>query len=109
MWYTALDEETKGFISLTNSATKLTGIKGESSGLGEFTIKFTNHSGEVLHESFLSTIAPGLHLLKETVVASLRLAQDKPAAPRRIVLAGELLPEAGTSKVRVTSSKLWWG
>ncbi|XP_044262589.1 mannosyl-oligosaccharide glucosidase [Tribolium madens] len=100
IWYTALDEETKGFISLTNSATKFTGIKGETSGLGEFTIKFTNSSGIVSHESFLSTIAPGLHLLKETVVGSLRLAQDKPNSPRRIILGGEILPEAGTGKAQ---------
>lgn len=41
----------------------------------------------------------GLHLLKETVVSSLRLAQDKPGGARRIVLAGELLPDAGPGKV----------
>lgn len=45
IWYTALDEETKGYIEPTNSATKLTGIRGHTSTLGEFTMKLTNHSG----------------------------------------------------------------
>ncbi|XP_023311834.1 mannosyl-oligosaccharide glucosidase GCS1 isoform X2 [Anoplophora glabripennis] len=92
IWYTALDEDTKGYIEPTNSATKLTGIRGQTSTLGEFTMKLTNHSGILEHESFLSTTAPGLHLLKETVISSLRLAQDSLNVARKIVLAGELRP-----------------
>ncbi|KAJ8957230.1 hypothetical protein NQ318_007794, partial [Aromia moschata] len=55
-------------------------------------------TGILLHESFLSTTAPGLHVLKETVISSLRLAQDNPHSPRKIVLGGELLPVTGTKK-----------
>lgn len=54
--------------------------------------KTISFAGILEHESFLSTIGPGLHLLKETVISSLRLAQDSPNSARKIVLAGELLP-----------------
>lgn len=50
------------------------------------------------HESYLSAITPGLHLLKETIVSSLRLAQETPKSSR-IVLAGELLSSPGGVKV----------
>lgn len=45
LWYTALDENTKGYITPSNIASSLTGIRGETSGLGEFTIKLFNSSG----------------------------------------------------------------
>lgn len=86
IWYVALDENTKGFIVPTNSATKLTGIKGETTNLDKFTIKLSNYSGIIEHESYLSTNVPGLQLLTETVISSLRLKQSK-----HIVLAGDLL------------------
>lgn len=54
-------------------------------------------------ESFLVTAAPGLHLLKETIIQSLRLEQDKPKSPRRIVLAGELPAYLGTEKVNFSN------
>lgn len=53
---------------------------------------FVIFTGTVGHESYLSTVAPGLHLLKETVISSLRLASDRPGGRKHIVLAGELLP-----------------
>ncbi|XP_066256749.1 mannosyl-oligosaccharide glucosidase isoform X1 [Euwallacea similis] len=90
IWYTALDSETKGFISPTNSNTDITGIRGATSTLGNFKMTLFSHEGNVDHESFLSTVAPGLHLLKETVISSLRLAQADPKSPKRIVLAGEI-------------------
>lgn len=85
IWYVALDENTKGFITPTNSATKWTGIRGETTNLNKFTIKLSNSSGVIEHESFLSANVPGLHLLTETVISSLRLKQSK-----HIVLAGDL-------------------
>lgn len=102
LWYTALDENTKGYITPSNIASSLTGVRGATSGLGDFTIKLFNISGTVSHESYLSTIAPGLHLLRETVIQSLRLAQSKPNAPKHVVLAGELLPVTGGAKVPKT-------
>uniref|UniRef100_A0A6P7FTC3 Mannosyl-oligosaccharide glucosidase n=1 Tax=Diabrotica virgifera virgifera TaxID=50390 RepID=A0A6P7FTC3_DIAVI len=55
--------------------------------------------GVLSHESFLSTTAPGLHLLKETVISSLRLAQDNPKSPRKIVLGGQLQAFNGDQKI----------
>ncbi|CAH0553767.1 unnamed protein product [Brassicogethes aeneus] len=98
LWYTALDEYTKGFIKPTNSATKITGVRGETSGLGQFVIKIFNNSGVIENESFLSTEAPGLHLLKETVITNLRLMSSKPDGPKKIVLAGETQPLGGLEK-----------
>lgn len=100
MWYTALDENTKGSITPSNIGSSLTGIRGETSGLGDFSIKLFNTSGSISHESYLSTVAPGLHLLRETVIQSLRLAQSRPNAPKHVVLAGELLPITGGVKVK---------
>ncbi|XP_018320020.1 mannosyl-oligosaccharide glucosidase isoform X2 [Agrilus planipennis] len=98
LWYTALDENTKGSITPSNSGSRLTGVKGETVSLGEFSIKMFNYTGAVEHESYLSTVAPGLHLLKETVISSLRLAQENPNSPKKVVLAGELLSSAGGVK-----------
>ncbi|XP_050507631.1 uncharacterized protein LOC126885221 [Diabrotica virgifera virgifera] len=99
LWYVALDEETKGSIQPTNLATKITGIRGRTTTLGDFRIKLVNTSGVLSHESFLSTTAPGLHLLKETVISSLRLAQDNPKSPRKIVLGGQLQAFNGDQKI----------
>lgn len=55
IWYVALDETTKGQIWSSNSETTFTGIKGETEGLGQFSIKLTNHSGGLLLQ-FLSNI-----------------------------------------------------
>ncbi|XP_056642689.1 uncharacterized protein LOC130449061 [Diorhabda sublineata] len=98
VWYMALDEETKGFLESTNFETKITGIKGKTSTLGEFRVKFVNTSGILQHESFLSTRTPGLHVIKETVISSLRLAQDDPSSRRKIVLGGQLPSFAGHEK-----------
>nr|CAH7721176.1 unnamed protein product [Callosobruchus chinensis] len=94
IWYVALDEDTKGYIEASYSQTKIIGIKGYTSTLGDFKLKFVNSSGVLDHESFLSTTAPGLHLLKETVISSLRLA-----APQKIVLGGELPSFTGHEKL----------
>ncbi|CAH1118742.1 unnamed protein product [Phaedon cochleariae] len=99
IWYTALDEETMGYLEPTNSATKITGIRGKTPTLGEFTLKFTNTTGLLVHESFLSTTVPGIDLLKETVFASLRLSQDKSQKSEKIVLGGQLTSFIGNEKI----------
>lgn len=98
LWYTALDENTKGFIKPSSAGSQLTGVRGHTSGLGDFKIKLSNYSGDVEHESYLSTVAPGLHLLRETVISSLRLASDQMGGPKHVVLAGELLPQVASKK-----------
>ncbi|KAI4459446.1 mannosyl-oligosaccharide glucosidase [Holotrichia oblita] len=97
LWYTALEDGGKNYIKPSNFASKLTGVRGETSGLGEFSIKLFNYSGSVNHESYLSTSYLGLDLLKETVISSLRLMQDK-KKQKRIVLAGDILGQDGTVK-----------
>ncbi|CAG9768795.1 unnamed protein product [Ceutorhynchus assimilis] len=98
IWYAAMDSETEGFIAPTNSNTDITGIRGETSTLGEFKMTMFPQQGKVDHESFLSTSAPGLNLLKETVIWSLRLAQDNPKVPRKIVLGGQIYPAETENK-----------
>lgn len=91
IWYVALDETTKGQIWSSNSETTFTGIKGETEGLGQFSIKLTNHSGLTDSESFLMTRTPGLHLLREVTISSLRLVQKGKDSKKRVMLAGNLL------------------
>ncbi|XP_044757932.1 mannosyl-oligosaccharide glucosidase [Coccinella septempunctata] len=93
IWYVALDETTKGHIWSSNSETTFTGIKGETEGLGEFSIKLSNHSGLVDSESFLITRTPGLHLLREVTISSLRLVQYRKDSKKRVMLAGNLLKD----------------
>lgn len=45
LWYTALDKNTKGSIQPSNKGTFLTGLRGDTPGLGEFNIKMFNFSG----------------------------------------------------------------
>lgn len=46
LWYTYLDRDTKGYINPSNSGSKLTGVRGETPGLGEFSIKLFNYEGQ---------------------------------------------------------------
>ncbi|XP_050312550.1 mannosyl-oligosaccharide glucosidase [Anthonomus grandis grandis] len=96
IWYAALDKDTEGFLAPTNSNTDLTGIRGETSGLGQFKMTLFPQQGTVDHESYLSTVVPGLDLLKETVINSLRL---DPGGPRKIVLGGAIDPPGGPNGV----------
>ncbi|XP_060524577.1 mannosyl-oligosaccharide glucosidase [Cylas formicarius] len=91
IWYAALDTETGGFIAPTNSGTDITGIRGSTTNLGDFSIKLFRHQGEIQHESFVSVVTPGLHLLKETVTSSLRLSQESTDSQRKIILGGDLI------------------
>ncbi|KAK9891824.1 hypothetical protein WA026_016621 [Henosepilachna vigintioctopunctata] len=94
IWYVALDEDARDAnIWLSNFETTFTGVKGETSGLGQFSIKLTNHSGVTDSESFLITKAPGLNLLREVIVSSLRLVSNKSESKKRVVLAGNLLQD----------------
>ncbi|GLH08096.1 Mannosyl-oligosaccharide glucosidase GCS1 [Gryllus bimaculatus] len=89
--YTAVEEKSKGWIKPERVGSHMiTGVRGETEGLGPFSIKMFSNVGKVLHESYLSTSAMGLHLLKETVINSLRLATDKQTGKKWISLPGEL-------------------
>lgn len=90
--YTAIEEKSKGIISpkrIYNG--QFTGVVGETEGLGSFSIQIANISGIIESESFVSTASPSLHLLKETVINSLRVVKDKTRNRRWTVLPGEII------------------
>lgn len=90
--YTAIEEKTEGWIKpYLHDGRYVSGMKGETSGLGSFKLTLFNQTGDLLSDSYLSTAAPGLHLLKETVLNSLRIAPGKPSKQKRLVFPGELL------------------
>jgi len=93
LFYTAIEEGTKGWIKANlGDYNRLTGIEGNTQGLGSFVINLNLINGSVEEHSFLATVAPGLNVLKETVLQNLRIATQKGSAEKHIVLAGEQLP-----------------
>ena len=49
--------------------------------------------GNIVKQSFLSTVAPSLQTLRETVLSSLRLANDKISKEKFIILAGDTVED----------------
>lgn len=72
---------------------------GETDKLGAFTIQMLNISGQIEHESYLVAQGKGLHLLKEVVMASLRMVTVK--GVQQIVLPGDIT-RGSTSNFTVT-------
>nr|XP_012234886.1 PREDICTED: mannosyl-oligosaccharide glucosidase-like [Linepithema humile] len=92
LFYTAIEESTKGWIKANlGDYNRLTGIEGNTQGLGSFAINLNLINGTVEDHSFLATTASGLNVLKETVLQNLRIATQKGSAEKHIVLAGEQL------------------
>lgn len=89
IWYAALDEKTGGYIKPTYSS--MYGIDGENKGLGSFKIGLHKTKGKIVRQSFLSTVAPSLQSLRDTVLSNLRLASDKTTKEKFIILAGDTL------------------
>lgn len=93
LFYTALEEGTKGWIKANlGDYSRFTGMEGNTQGLGSFFINLSLINGTVEEHSFLATAAPGLDVLKETVLQNLRIATQKGSAEKYVVLAGEQLP-----------------
>ncbi|XP_043265671.1 mannosyl-oligosaccharide glucosidase GCS1 [Colletes gigas] len=93
LFYTAIEENTKGWIKANlGDEKRITGIEGNTQGLGLFTINFNVIQGTLEEHSFLATVVPGLNLLKETVLHNLRIASQKGSTKKHIVLAGEQIP-----------------
>lgn len=93
LFYTAIEESTKGWIKANlGDNDRLTEIEGNTQGLGSFVINLNSIHGIVEEHSFLATVAPGLHMLKETVLHNLRIATQKGSKKKYIVLTGEQLP-----------------
>lgn len=67
-------------------------VSGETPDLGQFTAKFHDRNTEnVLHYSYLSTVAPGLENLKKTVLENLVGFQTKKGSRRLYVTRGTVL------------------
>lgn len=99
LFYTAIEEKTKGWIkAVVGDDETLTGVEGDTEGLGSFRLDIKPISGVVEDHSFLVTAAPGLHVLKETVLHNLRLASQKGSSKKHIVLGGEQLPLSADGK-----------
>lgn len=89
IWYAALDEKTEGNLKPTYE--NMYGIEGNTKGLGNFKMNLHNSGGTIKRQSFLSTYAPSLQYLRESVLTNLRLAKDKETQERLIILAGDTL------------------
>jgi mannosyl-oligosaccharide glucosidase len=87
IWYAALDEKSEGYIKPTYS--NIYGIEGDTKGLGSFKVNLHNTKGNIIKQSFVSTVAPSLQMLKETILSNLRVASDKMTKERFIILSGE--------------------
>lgn len=93
IWYTALDEKTGGFLTPTtvSDGPSLTGVHGETPGLGEFSMDLNAVNGTVLHSSYLSTVSPSVQHMRQVLTSQLYLANDKTTRTRFIALPGEIL------------------
>ncbi|XP_061397950.1 mannosyl-oligosaccharide glucosidase [Musca vetustissima] len=95
IWYVALDERTNGHIKyVSDEKSPEPGVYGETLGLGEFQLRFHPVKGRILHKSYLSTVAPSLSKLKETVFSHFRAFTDK-KGHRYIGLPGEMISHNG--------------
>lgn len=93
LFYTAIEEDTKGWIKANlGDYSRLTGIEGNTQGLGSFNINVNLINGTIEEHSFLTTVTPGLNVLKEIVMQNLRIATQKGSLEKHVVLAGEQLP-----------------
>ncbi|KYN05737.1 PREDICTED: mannosyl-oligosaccharide glucosidase GCS1 [Cyphomyrmex costatus] len=93
LFYTAIEDGTKGWIKANlGDYDRLTGIEGNTQGLGSFSINVNLINGTIEEHSFLSTVALGLNVLKGTVLQNLRIAAQKGSLKKHLVLAGEQLP-----------------
>lgn len=93
IWYAAFDEKTVGSMRTTiaKSRTKITGIQGDTTGLGEFTLSLDAVNGTIKHHSFLSTVSPSPQYLREVLTGQLTLLRDKKGNAPVISLPGEIL------------------
>ncbi|KAM8718824.1 hypothetical protein ACLKA7_001521 [Drosophila subpalustris] len=95
IWYVALDERTNGHIKyVSDDKSPEPGVYGETQGLGEFQVRFHAVKGRILHKSYLSTVAPSLSLLKETIFSHFRAFANK-NGNRFIGLPGEIVSQNG--------------
>ena len=99
LFYTAIEENTKGWIKVSlGDERHLTGVEGNTQGLGSFTINLNIVQGTVEEHSFLATVVPSLTVLKEIVLQNLRVASHKGSSKKHIILSGEQIPLSADGK-----------
>ncbi|XP_043273093.1 mannosyl-oligosaccharide glucosidase GCS1 [Venturia canescens] len=99
LFYGAMEGKARGRMNASLSdESKLLGIEGYTQALGTFKITLNARKGFIEENSYLTTVAPGLHLLKETVLHNLRIASHKGSTKKHIILAGEQLPLSPENK-----------
>lgn len=92
IWYVALDKKTVGTLGASPSlSSALPIVRGETSALGDFVLNFEPVNGTIKHHSYLSTVAPSLRYLRETLSSVIYFAKDKATKEKILVLPGELL------------------
>ncbi|XP_012141245.1 mannosyl-oligosaccharide glucosidase isoform X2 [Megachile rotundata] len=93
LFYTAIEEHTNGWIKVSlGDEKRLTGVEGNTRGLGSFTINLNVIEGTLEEHSFLATVVPSFTVLKEAVLQNLRVASHKGSSKKHIILAGEQVP-----------------
>lgn len=77
IWYTALDEKSDGIISITDGSSGVTGVRGETNGLGEFVLNIHKMNGSFIHSSYLSTFETNVKDFRQVITSNLRLIVDR--------------------------------
>lgn len=92
LFYVATDGNGQVAPTVTDKS-HLQSVYGETEELGKFQIKFVDRDPkQVVHYSFLTTVATGLQTLKETVLRNIVVLQQKKGTSRYYVLKGHSLP-----------------
>uniref|UniRef100_T1ISH0 Mannosyl-oligosaccharide glucosidase n=1 Tax=Strigamia maritima TaxID=126957 RepID=T1ISH0_STRMM len=87
IFYLALDGQ--GRIQPVLRGTTLATVQGDSEELGPFRVSYETSTSNIKMTSYLMTVAPGMHLLKETVLKNLAIFQlDKLKHVKVIGLVG---------------------
>lgn len=104
IWYAATaDEKTGGWMTTMGTASDVTGIRGETPGLGEFQLKLVAVNGTELNRSHLSTIVKNLKELGSAVQNNIKRYRDSKRKRNFDVLAGDLLRPSKGNQFKISS------
>ncbi|XP_064465782.1 mannosyl-oligosaccharide glucosidase-like isoform X2 [Ornithodoros turicata] len=100
LFYVATDGH--GRVTPSVDVSTLHSVHGESDELGKFQLRFVDREPkQVMHHNFLSTVATGMHTLKETVVGNIVAVQGKKGGPRLYFVRGHNIPSDKNVQKRV--------